>query len=222
MNELAVRYEVDSREITITADDVRGVLGAPTATDNEIRMFFELCKAQRLDPFIKEAYIIKYGDNPATLVVGKDVYTKRAQANPRFKGMRAGITFTRPDGVLDRREGSMLLPGEDILGGWCAVYVEGYEHPIKDEVSFLEYAGYTKEGKLNRQWRAKPATMIRKVAIVHALREAFPDDFQGLYDEAEMGDTESPKEVAQIAGEAPEGACEAPDGDQEADWEVFE
>ena len=29
--------------------------------------------------------------------------------------------------------------------------------------------------------------MIRKVALCHALREAFPDDFQGLYGEEEMG-----------------------------------
>ena len=29
--------------------------------------------------------------------------------------------------------------------------------------------------------------MIRKTAIVHALREAFPADFQGMYDGAEMG-----------------------------------
>ena len=29
--------------------------------------------------------------------------------------------------------------------------------------------------------------MIRKVALVQALREAFPEDYQGLYDSSEMG-----------------------------------
>lgn len=33
-----------------------------------------------------------------------------------------------------------------------------------------------------------PGTMLRKVALCHALREAFPDDFQGLYGSEEMGD----------------------------------
>ena len=32
----------------------------------------------------------------------------------------------------------------------------------------------------------KPATMIRKVAVVQALREAFPDRFQGLYAQEEF------------------------------------
>lgn len=206
-NELAVSYEANGEQLTITENDVRNVLGAPTATPAEIRMFLELCKAQGLNPFIREAYIVKYGNQEATLVVGKDVFTKRAQRNPNFKGFQAGITFTNSQGQLDRREGSMLLPGETIVGGWCAVYVEGYEKPMKDEVSFAEYAGTKRDGTLNRTWASKPATMIRKVAIVHALREAFPDDFQGLYDAAEMGNLEpqpSPLEtVAQIVPAEP-------------------
>ena len=31
-----------------------------------------------------------------------------------------------------------------------------------------------------------PATMIRKVALVQVLREAFPGTFGGLYDRSEM------------------------------------
>lgn len=189
-NELAVTYEANGEDLTVTESDVRNVLGAPRATPAEIRMFLELCKAQSLNPFVKEAYIVKYGDKPATLVVGKDVFTKRAQRNPKFKGFQAGITFVNAEGRIERREGSMLLNGETIIGGWCAVYVEGYEKPMKDEVGFREYAGRKSDGSLNKTWAEKPATMIRKVAIVHALREAFPDDFQGLYDEAEMGNLE--------------------------------
>jgi len=35
-------------------------------------------------------------------------------------------------------------------------------------------------------WVKMPATMIRKVALVQVLREAFPGTFGGLYDSAEM------------------------------------
>ena len=200
-NELAVTYAANGEDITVTANDVRNVLGAPTATDAEVRIFLELCKAQGLNPWIKEAHIIKFRDNPATMVVGKDVFTKRAQKNPKFRGFQAGITFVDQNGQLQRREGSMLLPGEQVIGGWCAVYVDGYEKPMKDEVSFAEYAGRKRDGSLNQQWSSKPATMIRKVAIVHALREAFPDDFQGLYDEAEMGNLEPPREAMDVKAE---------------------
>lgn len=36
-------------------------------------------------------------------------------------------------------------------------------------------------------WLKMPATMIRKVAIVQALREAFPSELGGMYDSSEMG-----------------------------------
>ncbi|HAU5286943.1 TPA: hypothetical protein JD117_18160, partial [Clostridioides difficile] len=35
-------------------------------------------------------------------------------------------------------------------------------------------------------WKQMPCVMIRKCAIVTALREAFPEDLQGLYDSAEI------------------------------------
>ena len=45
-----------------------------------------------------------------------------------------------------------------------------------------------------------PCVMIRKCAMVTALREAFPEDLQGLYDASEMGiDTKLPeKEIIQM------------------------
>lgn len=185
--ELAKYKDTSGQEITITdVDVVRVFCDNPAVTQREVKLFVELCKAQRLNPFIREAYLVKYGDKPASLVVGKDVYTKRAQANPRFKGMQAGIFVTR-DGKGKEREGSMVLPGETVVGGWCKVFVEGYDVPIYDSVAFDEYATRKRDGKLGGSWAKMPGTMIRKVAMVHALREAFPDEFQGLYDAAEMG-----------------------------------
>ena len=185
--ELAKYKDSSGQEITITdVDVVRVFCDNPAVTQREVKLFVELCKAQRLNPFIREAYLVKYGDKPASLVVGKDVYTKRAQANPRFKGMQAGI-FVTCDGKGKEREGSMVLPGETVVGGWCKVFVEGYDVPIYDSVTFEEYANRRKDGKLGGSWAKMPGTMIRKVAMVHALREAFPDELQGLYDAAEMG-----------------------------------
>lgn len=183
-----VKYEdTEGREVVLTRDDVINTISSnPRITDKEIKLFIELARAQRLNPFIKEIFITKYGDYPATFIVGKDVFTKRAQANPLFKGMQAGIIVQRSNSV-DQREGSAMFGDEMLLGGWCKVYVQGYDVPIYDSVSFNEYAARKSDGSLNAMWASKPATMIRKVAIVHALREAFPSDFQGLYDQSEMG-----------------------------------
>ena len=183
-----VKYEdAEGREVVLTREDIINTISSnPRITDKEIKLFIELAKAQKLNPFTKEIFITKYGDYPATFIVGKDVFTKRAQANPLFKGMQAGIIVQHGSDV-ENREGSAMFGDEMLLGGWCKVYVQGYDVPIYDSVSFNEYAARKADGSLNSMWASKPATMIRKVAIVHALREAFPSDFQGLYDQSEMG-----------------------------------
>lgn len=182
------RYEADGQEIAITDDDIRYVLAKnQNVTNEEIKLFIELCVAHKLNPFIKEAYIVKYGSQPATLLIGKDVWLKRAMRNPLYRGHQAGLTFIGQDGKLRRREGSMLLDGEHLIGAWAKVHLKGFEVPLYDEVSFEEYAGRKKDGSLNGQWRKMPGTMLRKVALVHVLREAFPDEFGGCYDAAEMG-----------------------------------
>ncbi len=184
-----VKYALDNgQDIQVTEDDVRDLLGASgqvadNVTSQEIKTFMRLCQAQRLNPFTRDAYIVKYGSSPATIITGKEAFTKRAFRNKRFKGYRAGITLIGTDGKLHRREGSMLMPGEQLVGGWCKVFIEGYAEPMYDEVSLAEYS--TGKGNWNPQ-TGKPATMIRKVAITHALREAFPEDLGGLYEAAEM------------------------------------
>ena len=166
----------------LTADTVRNYLvsGNGNVTDQEVVMFIELCKAQHLNPFIREAYLIKFGNSPANIVVGKDVFVKRAYRNPDYEGMRAGIVVVSKDGDVKEREGSLKAPGETLIGGWCEVYVKNKKHPIKSIVSLEEYS------KSQSTWKSMPMVMIRKVAMVTALREAFPEDLQGMYDASEM------------------------------------
>ena len=166
----------------LTADTVRNYLvsGNGNVTDQEVVMFIELCKAQHLNPFIREAYLIKFGNSPANIVVGKDVFVRRAYRNPDYEGMRAGIVVVDKTGDVKEREGSLKAPGETLIGGWCEVYIKNKKHPIKSIVSLEEYS------KAQSTWKSMPMVMIRKVAMVTALREAFPEDLAGCYDAAEM------------------------------------
>lgn len=203
-----VQYKADNgQDIEVSEQDVRDLMAASGGnpsilTTSEIKAYMRLCQAQRLNPFTRDAHLIKYGNSPAQIVAGKETFTKRAQRNPRFRGYTAGITVIRGDGKLHRREGSMLIKGETLIGGWCSVSIEGYEKPMFDEVSLAEYD----TGKSN--WKRMPATMIRKVAICHALREAFPEDLGGLYgpeemDQARDGLSPAPQPQARGAGAGP-------------------
>ena len=185
-----ITYTAGSETVRLTPGMVKKFLvsgDASRVTDQEIVMFLNLCKFQHLNPFLREAYLVKYGNEPATIVTGKDAFAKRAQRNERYKGVQAGVIVCNSGGETENRIGSLTLPGEALVGGWSKVYVQGYEVPIEITVSLEEYIGRKKDGEVNRQWKSKPATMIRKVAYVQALREAFPEDFAGMYDADEMG-----------------------------------
>lgn len=175
---------MDGQHLTVTFDDVRNFI-CKDATIAECRIFLETCKQYRLNPFTKEAYLIHYdnknGDTASTIVLGKTCYMKMAEAHPQYDGFEAGIIVLDVEaGELIHREGSIIYEGEKLLGGWAKTYRKDRSRPFYEEVNFSEY----NTGK--SLWVSKPATMIRKVALVHTLREAFPATFGGLIDESEV------------------------------------
>lgn len=174
----------DGQHFTVSFSDVRNFICAK-ATDAECKIFLETCKQYRLNPFTKEAYLIHYDNNsedtPSTIVLGKNCYMQMAERHPAFDGFEAGIIVLDTEaGQLEHREGSIVYDGEELLGGWAKVYRKDRTRPSYEEVKLAEYD----TGK--SLWNGKKATMIRKVALVHALREAFPSTFGDLYDESEV------------------------------------
>lgn len=198
-NNALTTFTVDGNEVKLSPQIVRQYLvsGNPElVTDQEIVYYINLCKAQGLNPFIKDSYLIKFGSkNPAQMVVSKDTYFKRAEKMPNYDGMNAGvIVMNRESGEVIYRSGAFYLKSrEELVGGWAEVFKKDISHPTRIEVEFDEYAGRTQTGALNQQWASKGATMIRKVACAQALREAYPNNFQQLYIADEMG-VEEPKE----------------------------
>lgn len=115
--------------------------------------------------------------------------------------MDSGIIYEK-DGEVQRSDGAFLPRGAEILGAWAIVYRKDRTHPTKAEVTFSEYDNskirkigttdqYGKPVKPNT-WDEKPAVMIHKVALVTALRNAFPNELGGLYEADEM---KEPKDI---------------------------
>ena len=185
-------YTLEGGQV-LSATTVKNYI-APGATDQEVLYFIELCKAQKLNPFVRDAYLVKYGSQPAQIIVGKDVFLKKAGENPNFNGLKVGIVVVDKNGDVKEREGSLKVPGDELIGGWCEVYLKNREYPTKCLVSLDEYIQKKKDGTVNSMWSSKPCTMIRKVAQSQALREAFPNELRGLYEKEEMGiDTKLPE-----------------------------
>ncbi|ADL53242.1 phage recombination protein Bet [Clostridium cellulovorans] len=182
-------YEVAGEKIKLSSAVVKKYLVSGQAnkvSDQEVGMFLKLCQGQKLNPFLREAYLVKYGDQAAQMIVGKDAFTKRAETNENYKGSKSGIIIINLKGELEEREGTFYLSKhkekkEELVGGWAKVFFKNDKEEVYHTVSFDEY----NTGK--SLWGSKPATMIRKVALVQALREAFPNSLSQLYTAEEVG-----------------------------------
>jgi len=153
---------------------------AKGATDNEFGVMIELARKYQLDPFARQIWLVKYGDNPAPIFCGRDGYLAIAHRSGQFDGIQSGSRIV-----------------DDELIGWCKVYRKDMSHPIEVEVYASEYS----TGK--NLWRDKPRTMIQKVAEAHALRRAF--SISGLYspEEIDTGDRPEPRYVGEVPPATP-------------------
>lgn len=178
-----VEFVVNGEKVKLTGSTVRNYLvqGNGNVTDQEVVMFINLCKYQKLNPFLNEAYLIKYGNSPAQIVVSKEAFMKRAENHPSYEGFQAGVIVER-DGELVEVEGAVKLETDKLVGGWCKVYRSDRKVPITTRISFEEFS------KNQATWKTMPLNMIRKSAIVNGLREAFPETLGAMYteDDAEL------------------------------------
>lgn len=193
-----VEYDVEGVRVKLDPETVIKyvVRGNGAVTTQEIVFFIQTCRAQKLNPLAYgEVYLIKFGNDPAQLVIGKETYMKRAFHNPNYHGMKTGIVVQKGETVI-RKEGACRYQSEELVGGWCRVYhtLNGKDTETFKEVMLNEYERRNSKGELMANWKTKPCTMIEKVAISQALRAAFPDDYQGLYTAEEFGYAE--KEIA--------------------------
>lgn len=136
------------------------------ATDDELKLFLYRCKNLGLDPLRPNTvHFIKYGSSPGTVVVGLDGFRSLAARTGKHTGTKRGLIYS-DDGSL--------------VGAWAEVYRSDWQHPAREESLISEYS----TGKA--MWAKMPATMIKKVAEVAALRMAFPDELGGVYSDDEM------------------------------------
>lgn len=188
--ELARTYEADGQEITLNpAVVMRYVLGDQRdVPETEMAKVIMTCAARRLNPFAGDVHILPHYDSASrttklTVQPSVDYFLRRAMANPRFRGMEDGVVVM-VGGQMAKKRGCAVYRelGEELIGGWSMIHVEGFDAPVYTEVSLREYD----TGKA--LWKSKPGTMINKTAKSQGCRKAFPDDFQALYSPEEMGD----------------------------------
>lgn len=181
-NKIVTYKSLSGDLITIDEKAINDVIkkGNNYITDSEVNMFIQLCKNLKLNPFTRDAYLVKYqSSKPADMVIAKDAMQKNADMHPQYDGQQEGIVVVDKQGNEKDIIGAITPNGTTLIGGWCKVYRKDRRFPTEIRVSFKEY------NKGQSTWNLMPATMIRKVAIAQALRQAFPNMFNGVYIEEE-------------------------------------
>lgn len=157
---------------------------APTATKEELDLFFMMAYRTKLDPLLKQLYFIKYGKGDranVSYVTSIDGYRIIAHRTGQFAGIDEPNYKHTKKGIL-----------------WSCtitVYRKDSDRGFSATVHFKEY----NTGK--NLWSKMPMTMIAKVAEAHALRKAFPHDLSGIYttdemDQADKNRTPKPPKLA--------------------------
>lgn len=150
------------------------------ASPQELQTLLAIVKNRNLNPFTKEVYFIKYGNNPAQIVVSKDAFMKRAEQNQNYDGFESGVIYENEQGELKTKKGVILPRKATLIGGWCEVYRKDRSRPVYREVELSAYNTH------KNWWQKAPGQMIEKVAIVAAVRDAFSENVGGLYTADEM------------------------------------
>lgn len=161
-----------------------------SASPADVRQFLEMCAAQGLNVWTKDAFLVGYdtADGPVfNLITSHQALLKRAEFSPQFDGIESGVIVFSGDKVEAAndantilREGDFVHSSEFLLGGWAKVYRKDRSRPFTDRIHLEVFN--TKKSR----WAKDPAGMIVKVAEGSALRKAFPSALAGLYCQEEM------------------------------------
>ena len=162
---------------------------AKGASDDELRLFIQVCKGANLNPFLKQVFLVprwdsKEGKEVRAIQVSIDGFRAIAESGGAYAG--------NEDAVFGEEEEVEVPDGKDKkkkIGApktaMVTVYkiVEGQRYPFTATARWSEYYPGPKMGF---QWHIRPYLMLGKCAEALALRKAFPKLLSGMYAQEEL------------------------------------
>jgi len=170
---------------------------ADGASDDELRLFIQVCRGAKLNPFMRQAHFVPFWDSKLgiekrAVIIGIDGFRTIAENSEVYAGNDDAIFSDDTTVSVDVWEGKgkdrkvvktepLKVPGKATI----TVYkiVMGVRCPFTATARWTEYYPGSKKGA---RWHAMPYLMLGKCAEALALRKAFPSKLSGIYAQEEM------------------------------------
>jgi phage recombination protein Bet len=163
---------------------------AKDASDDELRMFIQICKGANINPFLRQAHLVPFWDSKEgkerrAIIIGIDGYRAIAESGGQYAGNddpicegELEINIAATEKVAAKK---MIVP----VKATATVYkvIGNQRYPFSASARWDEYYPGAKKGN---RWHAMPYLMLGKCAEALALRKAFPKLLSGIYAQEEM------------------------------------
>jgi phage recombination protein Bet len=195
------KFDLSPKQVSLVKDTV-----AKDCNNDEFNLFMEVARAKGLDPFLGQIIPMVFSKDKAdkrklTIIISRDgqrVIAQRcgdyrpASKPPEYERDKELISPLNPQGIISATV--YLWKQDQKSGDWYEVAGQAFWEefaPVSDEWTYDQEAGKRKPtGKKvldsSGNWCRMPRLMIAKCAEMQALRAGWPEQFTGLYDEAEM------------------------------------
>lgn len=146
------------------------------ANITEVAWFLYNANKLGFEPNLKQIYLIKYGNNPAEIVVGVDGYRKQAADSGEYAGSDEPVYEYDPSDTHQFAAQKYRAPSKCTV----TVYrlVKGVRVPFTASVRWTEF--YPGDGKAGEQYRKRPHNQMAVRAETHAIRKGFPHQTERL------------------------------------------
>lgn len=175
---------------------------AKGASDDELRLFVQVCKGANLNPFLRQVHLVprwdsKIGAEVRAIQVGIDGFRAVAESSGAYAGNDDPIYDGESEIPVTKYENKKPIEAKLTVPSKATVTVyklmDGQRYGFTATARWTEYYPGPKMGF---QWHIRPFLMLGKCAEALALRKAFPKQLSGMYAQEEMDRTAQPDNEA--------------------------
>ncbi|WP_457586175.1 phage recombination protein Bet [Ensifer canadensis] len=197
---MLTKYDMTSKQVALVKQTI-----AKDCNDDEFNLYMEVARGKGLDPFLGQIIPMVFSKKDAakrkmTIIISRDGQRVIAQRCGDYRPASKPPIYEfdkdlkgplNPQGIVSA---TVYLWKQDPKSSeWYEVAGQSFWEefaPIKDEWAQNENGRNYKTGNQtlddSGNWARMPRLMIAKCAEMQALRAGWPEQFTGLYDEAEM------------------------------------